>query len=80
MTTLSIKVTEEEAQALRAAARRAKVSLSRFLRRKLRPTDVTTSEIKLVRSKRTGALVFAGTQDMPPLTTESVREMMDSFP
>lgn len=80
MTTLSIKVTEDEARALRAEARRARLSLSQLLRGKIRPAIAAPLEIKLVRSRRTGARVFAGTPDMPPLTTESVKDMLESFP
>ena len=80
MQTLSFKVTEEEARTLRTQARRSKLSLSEFLRRKARGGGQARAAVRLVRSKRTGASVFAGSPELPPLTTASVREMLDSFP
>lgn len=80
MTTLSFKVTEEEARAIRRGARRERVSVSEYLRRRAAaPTPVAPAP-KLVRCKFTGALVFDPAGELPPLTVASTREMLADFP
>lgn len=80
MTTLTFKVAEEEARNLRAAARRAKLTLSEFLRRQIRVRAPEAEPVKRVKCRHTGAMIFAPPSHYPILTTESVREMLADFP
>ena len=38
------------------------------------------SSPRLVRCPHTGAMIFAALEDLPPLTTEAVRELLADFP
>jgi hypothetical protein len=80
MTTLSFKVSASEADAIRNEARRARLSVAEFLRRRTRAAHSPPARVSIVRSKHSGARVFSGSPDLPPLTTDTVREMLDSFP
>jgi len=80
MTTLSFKVTEAEARTIRREARREKLSVSEFLRRRAGTQVAGSSKPRLVRCPHTGAMVFAPVEDRPPLTTEVVRELLTDFP
>ncbi len=40
----------------------------------------TPSPPSLVRCPDTGAMIFAAPEDQPPLTTETVRELLVNFP
>ena len=80
MTTLSFKVTEEEARQIRAAAKRQRLTISEFLRRRAAGTDVAPAKPRLVKCPLTGAMIFAPLPDAPPLTSDSVREMLADFP
>jgi hypothetical protein len=80
MPTLTFKVTEEEARHIRALARREKISVSEYLRRQAQPTARSTAPIGRARCTHTGATIFAPAPDLPPLTTESVRQMLAEFP
>ena len=81
MPTITFKVSPEEARRLREAARGARITLSEFLRKKVRAAP-EKKKLKplLKRCRYTGAMIFAGNPDYPPLTTESVREMLADFP
>ena len=35
---------------------------------------------RLVRCAHTGAMIFAASEDQPPLTTDTVRELLSAFP
>lgn len=80
MATLTFKVTDEEARRIRASARRERVSVSEYLRRRaslsLTPAPAPTK----VRCPHTGAMIFAAPDHQPPLTTDAVRELLSDFP
>jgi hypothetical protein len=81
MTTISFKVTEDEARLIRSLARRERLSLSEYLRRRAsHPAPATNVKSRRVRCPHTGALIFATLENQPPLTTESVRELLSNFP
>ena len=80
MTTITFKVEDPLARQLRAAARRAKVSLSAYLRSKVTDTPPAAACLSLTVCPLTGARIFAGSPQLPPLTTLSVRELMGDFP
>lgn len=81
MPTITFKVTPDEADKLRAAARGAKQTVSEFVRMKVRgPAKKKTSRPLLRRCRYTGAMIFASQPGLPPLTTESVKEMLADFP
>ncbi len=80
MTTLTFKVTEEEARLIRARARAEGLSVSEYLRRKAKGEVQTTKKHRRVRCLHTGAMIFAAPQNEPPLTTEAVRDLLSDFP
>ena len=81
MTTLTFKMEESEARRVRAAARRAKLTLSEYLRRQVRgPAEHAVPPVKLIKCSFTGAMIFAPAPHLPELTTESVKEMLAEFP
>lgn len=80
MTTLSFKVTEDEARAIRRQARDAKLTVSEFLRRRARGEILEPSAIECTECEFTGATIFAGSPELPPLTTAAVREILSEFP
>ena len=80
MTTLTFKLQEDEARSLRAAARRAKLTLSEFVRRRLRVDAAKTKPAGQIKCRHTGAMIFAPAPQHPPLTTAAVKEMLADFP
>jgi len=80
MTTLTFKVDEDEALGLRMAARRAKLTLSEYLRRQIRVNTVEAKPVRRIKCRHTGAMIFAPAPQHPPLTTETVKEMLADFP
>lgn len=81
MPTITFKVSPDEARRLRAAARGAQLTLSEFVRKKVRGTPKKLGAKPLLKKCRyTGAMIFARNPDYPPLTTESVKEMLADFP
>lgn len=80
MTTLTFKVADEEARNLRAAARRAKLTLSEFLRRQIRVKTPEAAPVRRVKCRHTGAMIFSPPSHFPILTTEAVRDMLADFP
>lgn len=80
MPTLTFKVTTEEARQIRLAARRQRLSVSEFLRRKA--MDVPKAPFKLRRRTcpRTHAVLFAPCPDLPPLDSQAVRDLLGDFP
>jgi Mobilization protein NikA len=79
MTTITFKLPDAEARQLRQQARRARISLSELLRRRVlgkgEPQPVTRQ-----RCAHTGARIFGPAPHLPPLSTETVREMLSDFP
>ena len=80
MTTLTFKMEEKEARSLRLAARRAKLTLSEYLRRQLRAHTAEPEPAGRTKCRHTGATIFAPAPQHPALTTEAVREMLADFP
>jgi hypothetical protein len=78
--TLSFKVTEEEARAIRLGARRERVSVSEYIRRRAAMPAPTVAKPKITRCQHTGVLIFDSTGDLPPLTVASTRELLADFP
>jgi hypothetical protein len=80
MTTLTFKMADDEARNLRAAARRAKLTLSEFVRRRLRMSTVKMKPVGQIKCRHTGAMIFAPAPQHPPLTAAAVKEMLADFP
>ncbi len=80
MATISFKVSDEEARLIRARARSEGVSVSEHLRRRARLALPPPSLPRLVRCPHTGAMIFAALEDLPPFTTEAVRDLLADFP
>ena len=80
MTTISFKVSDEEACLIRSRATRDGVSVSEYLRRRARLSMPGPRKPRLVRCTHTGAMIFAASEDQPPLTTDTVRELLSAFP
>lgn len=78
MTTLTFKVRDEEAQAIRQRAKAAGLTVSAYLR--LRATPSSPPPPRIVKAKYSGAPVFEGHPDYIPLSLESVNEMLSDFP
>lgn len=77
---MTFKVTEDEDRYIRSRAIQENLTLSDYLRRHAKGTVIETSTPFLVRCEHTGAMIFAPVSGEPPLTTESVREMLADFP
>ncbi len=80
MTTLTFKVTEEEARRIRSRARRAGLSVSEYLRRRARTPTAVSAAPRRVRCPHTGAMIFASPENQARLTTELVRDLLSDFP
>ncbi len=80
MTTLTFKVTEEEARLIRSRARKERVTVSEYLRRRASLSLAPVHKPAKVRCPHTGAMIFAAPDDLPPLTTDAVRELLSDFP
>lgn len=80
MATLTFKVTDEEARQIRAKARKERVTVSEYLRRRASMSLVPAGKPAKVRCPHTGAMIFAASEYEPPLTTEAVRELLADFP
>lgn len=79
MTTLSFKVSDDEARLIRALAERERLSLSEYLRRRASGVGEPTAPAR-VRCGLTGAMIFAPSAGETPLTTAAVKEMLSDFP
>ena len=81
MATLTFKVTDREARLIRSRARRERVTVSEYLRRRasisLAPAPTKPAK---VRCPYTGAMIFASPDNQPPLTTDAVRDLLSDFP
>ena len=80
MATLTFKVTDREARLIRSRARRERVTVSEYLRRRASISLAPASKPAKVRCPYTGAMIFASPHDQPPLTTDAVRELLSDFP
>ena len=80
MTTITFKVTDEEARMIRARAKTERLSVSEYLRRRASVPMPAARKLRRVRCAHTGAMIFAATDDGTPLTTELVRELLTDFP
>lgn len=80
MATLTFKVTDEEARQIRARARKERVTVSEYLRRRASMPLVPAGKPAKVRCPHTGAMIFAASEHEPALTTEAVRELLADFP
>ncbi|MBL9153100.1 MAG: hypothetical protein JNK37_11460 [Verrucomicrobiales bacterium] len=76
MKTITLKVTEDEERLIREAARQAGMTVSSYLKRRIRGAE----PIGIVRSSATGAPAFSSQAQSAPLTTESVGAMLADFP
>ena len=80
MTTITFKVTEDEARQIRSRAKKEAVSVSEYLRRRASIVLAAPRKPRRVRCPHTGAMIFGALENQPPLTTESVRELLSDFP
>lgn len=80
MTTISFKVSTDEAREIRARARRERLTVSEYLRRRALASVQPPAHIQRTPCPITGATIFAAAPDLPPLTVESTREMLADFP
>ena len=80
MTTLTFKVTDQEARLIRSRARKERVTVSEYLRRRASLSLAPASASAKVRCPHTGAMIFAAPANQPPLTTDAVRELLLDFP
>ena len=80
MPTLTFKVTLDEARRIRAEARGRKMTLSEFVRRRTLNGGRTPNRVRRLRCGHTGARIFSSPTGAPPLTTETVREILADFP
>jgi hypothetical protein len=80
MTTLTFKVTDEEARLIRSRARKERVTVSEYLRRRASISLSSSRKPGKVRCPHTGAMIFASPENQAPLTTDAVRELLADFP
>jgi hypothetical protein len=80
MKTITFKVTEDEARAIRAKARQERITLSEYLRRRATNRSARPAKPRLIRCLKTGAMIFAPLADEPAFTTETVRQLLADFP
>ena len=73
--TLTFKVTAAEARQIRTLARREKLSVSEYLRRKASGQTSDAVKPKLVRCEFTGAMIFGPVPGQRPLTTDDVKRL-----
>ncbi len=80
MKTLTFKVSEAEARSLRLAALRAHLSLSEYLRQRIRSSPAAEASVHLAECPATGAMIFAPDPLKPPLTPAVVKKILTDFP
>ena len=80
MQTISFKVTDGEALRIRQQARKERLSLSEFLRRRSAGTEPPSDRITRVRCELTGADILGPLAGEAPFNTETVRELLSDFP
>lgn len=79
MKTVSFKVSDDEALQIRNQAKRERLSLSEYLRRRALPESGAVV-IGKVRCEYTGAEIFAPLAGAAPFTTAEVRDLLADFP
>jgi hypothetical protein len=79
MTTISFKVSEDEACRIRQRARQQNLSVSEYLRRRATGSEDVAPVVK-IRCDITGVEIFAPLSGASALTTETVRQMLAEFP
>jgi hypothetical protein len=57
-----------------------RLTVSEFLRRQAVAMIRPPAPVDRVRCPLTGAIIFGGAEDLPPLTVDSTREMLGDFP
>ena len=80
MATLTFKVTDREARLIRSRARRERVTVSEYLRRRASLALAPARKVAKMRCRYTGAMIFASPDNQPPLTTDAVRDLLSDFP
>jgi hypothetical protein len=80
MTTLTFKVTDQEARLIRSRARKERVTVSEYLRRRASLALAPAQKPAKVRDPHTGAMIFGAPDHQSPLTTDAVRELLADFP
>jgi hypothetical protein len=80
MTTLTFKVSDDEAEAIRRRARQEQLTVSEFIRRRASSPVAPPTKPRLEKCSVTGAMIFAPAAPLPPLSVESTREMLSDFP
>jgi hypothetical protein len=79
MKTITFKATEEEVRLIRQNAKQEHVSVSEYLRRRALDKGAPISYEK-VKCEFTGAEILKPVGALPPLTNETVREILADFP
>jgi hypothetical protein len=77
---MTLKVTDQEARQIRSAARKERVTVSEYLRRRALRPFVPASQPAIVRCPDTGAMIFAALDQQPRLTTDTIRDLLSDFP
>ena len=82
MTTLTFKVSDDEARMIRALAMQEKVTLSEYLRRRAggRSCGAEAAAPPRIRCEQTGAMIFAPLAHQAPLNSRVVKELLADFP
>lgn len=79
MTTISFKVSEDEARRIRKQAKQQHLSVSEYLRRRAVGSE-DVAPVGKIRCDITGAEIFASMHGSSSFTTETVRQMLADFP
>ena len=80
MQTITFKVPEEEAKYIKEEAQNNNLSISEFIRRKIRNQSEENEPVREVFCPITRTTIFAGSQDLPLLTSKSVEKILADFP
>jgi hypothetical protein len=82
MTTLTFKVSDEDARLIRALANQEQVTISEYLRRRAagRIRSAEAAAPRRIRCRQTGAMIFAPLARHVPLSTHVVKELLADFP
>lgn len=80
MKTLTFKVSDDMAKQLKADARREKLSLSEFVRKRLSAGSGDEPIVSRELCTESGVEVFTSKGKLRPLTTEMVKEYLADFP
>jgi hypothetical protein len=77
---VTFKVTDEEARLIRSGARKERVTVSEYLRRRASLSLAPARKPAKVRCPHTGAMIFAWPDNQPRLTTSAVRALLSDSP